>query len=230
MISTDFSFKLFCHKCKSCRMRYSKNRGRSTGVHIGWSLLRRKQSRLRRLRRVRQSVVKVAGGGVRDATAPEGAASPSRLTAETPIDAASAAAALYTVAGSDPDSSTPWMAGSIDLFDCVEKNWFELKGGRMWWLDEDERQKYGGMERRREKARWNGRKNEKGNRVGMHALIDCVECAAEVAQKRTNRRRAGSVRLSPLRPDSSAAPAAAFCSCSVRRPHAGRTPSTPSVL
>ena len=83
----------------------------------------RKQSRLQRLRRVQQRVVKVVDG-VRDTTS-----SPSGWTAETPVDTA----AFFAVPSPpppppppppDPDcgsgsSSSPWTA-SVDLIECVE--------------------------------------------------------------------------------------------------------------
>lgn len=58
---------------------------------------------------------------------------------------------------------------------------------------------------------------------GAVDLIECVECAAEVAQRRSHRRR-NSLRLSAL-PASTDSCKVGFCTC-LRQPHAScRTPS-----
>ena len=57
-------------------------------------------------------------------------------------------------------------------------------------------------------------------------LIECVECAAEVARKRIHRRR-GSLRPSPVPLPAADSCKVGFCTC-VRQSHTCRTPSTPS--
>lgn len=138
----------------------------------------RKQSRLRRLRRVQQSAVKVIGGCQDTA-----AASPSGLTAESPAETA----ALYTVTRPPPPPPPPHPLDSSCGTGC-SSSWTPVA------VD----------------------------------LIECVDCAVEVAQKRIHRRRS-SLRLSPVPLPATDTSKVGFCTC-VRQSQTYRTPSTPSCF